>query len=107
MSGWRLTNAYNIHIICIGDMKVIWDINKAGTNIRKHGIEFSHAATVLDDPMAVTIEDKRHDEQRFVTVGADLLGRVLVVVYAYDGEDIRLISARKTSQNERRIYEKK
>jgi hypothetical protein len=57
--------------------------------------------------MAVTIEDKRHDEQRFVTVGTDLLGRVLVVVYAYDGEDIRLISARKASQNERRIYEKK
>jgi uncharacterized DUF497 family protein len=102
-----LTNAYNIHIISLGDMRVIWDINKAGTNIRKHGIEFSYAATVLDDPMAVTIEDKRHDEQRFVTVGADLLGRVLVVVYAYDGEDIRLISARKASQNERRIYEKK
>jgi len=88
-------------------MKVIWDINKAGTNVRKHGIEFSHASTVLDDPMAVTIEDKRHDEQRFVTVGTDLLGRVLVVVYVYRGENIRLISARKASQNERRIYEKK
>jgi hypothetical protein len=48
--------------------------------------------------MAVTIEDKRRDEQRFVTVGTDLWGSVLVVVYAYDGEDIRLISARKASQ---------
>ena len=51
---------------------------------------------------------KRHNEQRFVTVGADLLGRVLVVVYAYTREEeIRLISARKASPNERRIYEEK
>lgn len=65
-------------------MKIVWDTKKAAANIRKHGgIEFSHAATVLDDPMAVTIEDKRYEEQRFVIVGTDLLGRVLVVVYAY------------------------
>jgi hypothetical protein len=90
-------------------MKVVWDIKKAAANIRKHGgIEFSHAATVLDDPMAITIEDKQHDEQRFVTIGLDLLGRVLVVVYAYAGtEEIRLISARKASPKERRAYEKK
>ena len=60
------------------------------------------------DPMAVTIEDKGHDEQRFATIGADLLGRVLVVVYTYtDEEEIRLISARKATSNERRIYEKR
>jgi uncharacterized DUF497 family protein len=90
-------------------MKVIWDTKKAAANIRKHGgIEFSLAATVLDDPMAVTIEDSRHGEQRFVTVGSDLLGRVLVVVYAYAGdEEIRLISARKASPKERRSYEEK
>lgn len=90
-------------------MRVVWDIKKAAANIRKHGgIEFSHAATVLDDPMAVTIEDMRHEEQRFVTVGTNLLGRVLVVVYAYAGDnEIRLISARKASPKERRSYEKK
>lgn len=77
-------------------------------NIRNHGIEFSHAATVLDDPMAVTIEDSRHGEQRFVTIGADILGRVLVAVYAYSGEEeIRLISARRATPKERRIYEQK
>ncbi len=47
-------------------MKVIWDTKKAAANIRNHGIEFSHGATVLDDPMAVTIEDRRYGEQRFV-----------------------------------------
>jgi len=73
-------------------MRVVWDVRKAAVNVRNHGIEFSHAATVLDDPMAVTIEDTRHGEQRFVTVGSDLLGRILVVVYAYSGEEkIRLI----------------
>jgi hypothetical protein len=89
-------------------MNIIWNTKKAAANIRNHGIEFSHAATVLDDPMAITIEDTRHEERRFVTVGADLLGRVLVVVYAYSGEEeIRLISARKATPKERRIYEQK
>ena len=53
-------------------MNVVWDIKKAVANIRNHGIEFSHGATVLDDPMAVAIEDTRHGEQRFVTVGSDI-----------------------------------
>ena len=47
-------------------MNIAWDTKKAAANIRSHGIEFSHAGTVLDDPMAVTIEDTRHGEQRFV-----------------------------------------
>lgn len=89
-------------------MRVIWDSKKAAANIRKHGIEFSHAATVLEDPQAITVEDRRHEEQRFATIGADLLGRVLVVVYAYAGEDeIRMISARNASPRERRTYEEK
>jgi len=89
-------------------MRVVWDTQKAAENIRNHGIEFSHAATVLDDPMAVTIEDTRHGEQRFITIGADILGRILVVVYAYsDEEEIRLISARKATPKERRVYEQK
>ncbi len=56
--------------------------------------------------MAVTIEDRRHGEQRFVTIGADILGKALVVVYAYSGEEeIRLISARTATPRERRAYE--
>jgi uncharacterized protein len=90
-------------------MKVIWDPEKARANPIKHGgIEFSMAATVLDDPMAVTVDDRRHHEDRFVTIGADLLGRILVVVYVYSGGDeIRLISARKATQTERKAYEAK
>jgi len=89
-------------------MNIVWDTKRAAANIRSHGIEFSHAATVLDDPMAITIEDTRHGEQRFVTIGADILGKVLVVVYAYSGEEeIRLISARKATPKEGRVYEQK
>ena len=56
--------------------------------------------------MGITIEDRYHGEQRSVTMGSDILGRLLVVVYTYSGEDeIRLISARKTTPKERRIYE--
>jgi uncharacterized protein len=89
-------------------MRIVWDVTKATANIRNHGVEFSHAATVLDDPMAVTLEDSRHAEQRFVTVGSDLLGRILVVVYTYpEEEEIRLISARKATPKERRVYEEK
>ena len=89
-------------------MRVIWNVKKAAINFRNHGIEFSHAATVLDDPLAITVEDTRHGEQRFVTVGSDLLDRILVVVYAYSGEEeIRLISARKATPRERRVYEEK
>ncbi|MBP1739120.1 MAG: hypothetical protein H6Q48_1413, partial [Deltaproteobacteria bacterium] len=79
-------------------MRVVWDIKKSVANVRSHGIESSHAATVLDDPLAITIEDTRHGEQRFVTVGSDLMGRILVGFYAYSGEEeIRLISARKAT----------
>ena len=89
-------------------MRIVWDVTKATANIRNHGVEFSHAATVLDDPMAVTLEDSRHAEQRFVTVGSDLLGRILVVAYTYpEEEEIRLISARKATPKERRVYEEK
>ena len=89
-------------------MRIIWDVEKAAAYIRNHSTEFSHAATVLDDPVAITIEDTRHGEQRFVTVGSDLLGRILVVVYAYSGEEeIRIISARKATPKERRVYEEK
>jgi uncharacterized DUF497 family protein len=86
---------------------VIGDPFKARENIRKHGIRFSDAATVLDDPDALTIEDRRHEEQRFVTIGRDLEGRIFVVVYAYpdEAEVVRLVSARRARVSERKSYE--
>ena len=64
-------------------MEVRWDARKAASNYRKHGVSFADAATALDDPQALTIEDRRFAEQRFVTVGVDAFGRLLIVVYTY------------------------
>ena len=89
-------------------MEIIWDPKKALINVKKHAVEFSLAATVLTDPVAITIGDKRHNEQRFETVGMDMFGGLLVVVYSYDDkETIRLIAARKATKHERQAYEKK
>lgn len=55
-------------------MDVVWDPKKASFNFAKHGVMFSDAATVLDDPYALTIEDRRFNEERFVTVGSDAFG---------------------------------
>lgn len=90
----------------MGAMEIEWDPNKAKKNVRKHGISFADAATVLYDDLAITIEDPRHTEQRFVTIGSDALGRVLVVVYTYRVDKIRLISARDAIPTERERYER-
>jgi hypothetical protein len=87
-------------------MKITFDPNKAATNYRKHGIRFSDAEPVLFDPLALTCEDKDADgEQRFVSIGVDAVGRVLVVVFTCRDEDIRLISARPATVKERECYE--
>jgi hypothetical protein len=86
-------------------VKVEWDPPKAKANRRKHGVDFADAATVLLDELATTIRDDSTDEDRNVTMGADALGRVLVVVYAWAEDGVRLISARKTTRKERRQYE--
>ena len=83
-----------------------FDPSKAAINFRKHGIRFSDAETVLFDPMALTREDGDSEgEQRFVSIGMDATGRILVVVFTYHGEEIRLISARSATVKERECYE--
>jgi len=82
-----------------------WDPLKARANRRDHGIDFADAVSVLEDLKALTImDDEEADEERFVTIGTDLLGRVLVVVHTWRGERTRLISARKATPRERRAY---
>lgn len=82
-----------------------WNRDKATANLRKHGIDFADAVSVFSDDLALTVPDERFDEERFVTIGLDGFGRVLVVVYTLRGEAIRVISARKASRQERQQYE--
>ena len=86
-------------------MNFEWDRKKAKLNLEKHGVDFADAAIVLDDPNAVTICDLDHDEERFVTIGMDSHGRIMVVIYTWRGDVIRLISARKATKQERKQYE--
>ena len=86
---------------------VQWDADKAATNLRKHGVDFADAETALRDEMALTRPDEDAEAERFVTLGADALGRLLVVVYEWRDEDVRLISARRATRAERRQYEDK
>ena len=60
-----------------------WDERNAATNLKKHGLDFADASTVLYDDQALTIPDQHADEERFVTPGMDALGRILVVVYTW------------------------
>jgi uncharacterized protein len=82
-----------------------WNRDKAADNLRKHGIDFADAVSVFSDDLAITTPDERFDEERFITIGVDAFGRVLVVVYTMRSDEIRVISARKPTRQERQQYE--
>jgi hypothetical protein len=84
-----------------------WDPKKAAANLRKHGIDFADAATVLHDDFAMTVLDDDSSEERFVTVGSDALGRVLVVIFTWRASRIRLISSRRATAREKARYEER
>jgi uncharacterized protein len=85
-------------------MRYEWDPTKAEANWRKHGVSFADAVAVFGDERALTLEDSHPDEERYVTLGMDAFARVLVVVYTWRGEVIRLISVRKATRAERAQY---
>ena len=85
----------------------IWDVAKAASNLRKHGVSFEEAATVFQDPLALTISDPDHSdtEDRWIIMGMSEMHRFLVVVHVERGSRIRIISARKATRRERQDYE--
>lgn len=92
-----------MHTVCI---RVVFNPKKAKQNLAKHGVHLSEAELVLSDPHAITIEDTTAEgEHRYITLGADALGRILVVVFTHRGDDVRLISARRATRQERKAYE--
>jgi len=89
-------------------MVIIWDQNKAKTNLKKHGISFEEAQTVLESKQQLILEDRDHDEERFIALGFSKHMNMLVVVYCYRLKDvIRIISARKATKKERELYEER
>lgn len=88
-------------------MKITWDENKAAINISKHkGVTFDEAATCLHDPDAVVVEDPdAEQEQRFILIGMSRDVRLLTVCYSLPNEStIRIISARKPTKQEVKVY---
>ncbi len=84
-----------------------WDHEKAERNLRKHGVGFVEAATVLRDSLGITIFDPDHslDEDRYVTVGMSSQGRAVMVAHTDRADAIRIISARELTRAERKAYE--
>lgn len=84
-----------------------WDDDKAEANERKHGVSFTEAETVFADQLALTGYDPDHsdEEDRYITMGTSIDGRLLVVAHTDRNDRIRIISARKASRKERRDYE--
>ena len=88
-------------------MQFEWDERKAAKNRLKHGVSFEEASTAFGDPLSITIEDPLHseDENRLVLIGKSEWFNTLVVVHLEKKDMIRIISARKASKKERKVYE--
>ena len=84
-----------------------WNDEKAAINFRKHGVGFEEAVTIFDDSLMVTEADAFHsdEEDRYVSIGLSVQGRILVVVYTERIRIIRIISARQPTSREKYSYE--
>ena len=84
-------------------MTVTFDPKKDAANVKKHGVSLAEGDGVLSDPLAVTIEDELAEgERRFVTMGANTFGSLMVVVWTPWDDNVRIISVRKSTRKERR-----
>ena len=94
-------------------MKFKWDNNKEKTNILKHGVTFEQASYVFADPFVLNKFDDEHsdDEDRYVLLGKSLNETILVVVHTFKDKNglefVRIISARKATKNEKKVYQKR
>jgi uncharacterized DUF497 family protein len=87
-------------------VKITYGLTKREINLKRHKVDLADVEGVFTDIFALTQEDRDHDGERFITLGADGFGRLLVVAYTYREQDeIRVISARFAEPHERRCYE--
>ncbi len=98
--------------VSIADLDVTWDAAKAQSNIAKHGVTFAEAASILLDPLALTVFDEAHGEgeERWFTLGRAGGGKLLAVSHTFqpsgpDSAQVRLVSAREATRRERDQYE--
>jgi uncharacterized DUF497 family protein len=96
MDGWFELNGISF----------VWNQTKAQENLRKHGVPFKQAAEAFFDPFLRIVDASLDNEAREAIIGMDERWNLLIVVHiAFEDESVRLISARKATRNERRVYE--
>jgi hypothetical protein len=83
-----------------------WDEIKAEDNRKKHEVSFDEAAAIFHDPFSITMPDPDHsvEEERYIDIGCSSDGRLLMVVYTERGNDIRIISCRRATTAEKKVY---
>lgn len=88
-------------------MEFEWDPNKSDANLKKHGVSFHEASTVFGDPLSITFNDPGHSigEHRLLTFGYSRINQLLAVVHTERHVKTRIISARRATRQERKIYE--
>ena len=101
-----IAQCYNL-VCMVMDLTFEWNEAKAKRNLRKHEVSLEEAKTVFNDRFSITIPDPQPsiEEDRYVDIGCSSTGRVLVVVYTERKSTIRIISCRKATKSERRVYE--
>jgi uncharacterized DUF497 family protein len=88
-------------------MEFEWDQSKAVSNLKKHGVSFEEAKTVFDNPLAVIFDDEDHSigEQREIIIGHSRQNRLLLIAFTERSGNVRIISARLATRQEREDYE--
>lgn len=88
-------------------MEFEWDQSKAASNLKKHGVSFEEAKTVFDNPLAVIFDDEAHSiiEQRENIIGHSRQNRLLLIAFTERSGNVRIISARLATRQEREDYE--
>jgi uncharacterized protein len=85
----------------------VWDEVKRKSNLKKHGLDFRDAYLVYENPNKCTYDASRNDEYRLMDVAlAVIRGRLLTLVYSETDDQVRVISFRNASREERKQYEK-
>lgn len=88
-------------------MRYIWNELKNRTNTRKHKVTFEEAQSVLQSGDYLAVIDTSSDEERFKAIGVSKVHNILLVIYVYRDEDIiRIISARKATPREVKLWQK-
>jgi uncharacterized protein len=85
-------------------MNYEWDINNAQSNFQNYGVDFADVVSVFADSAAIRIVDKNSDKNQFVTIGTTAFGEIIVVVYFWRNNKIKLVSARKVTELECKQY---